>query len=318
MLLDLVQLLIGTLALLGGAYILLRGAVGLAVRFGISRVVIGATIVAFGTSLPELLVTVTAEIRGSSGVGLGNVLGSNVANVFLVLGMAALINPMSVHRRLIRWEIPVLFAATLVTVLLAANGLLSRLGGALMFAGLVAFTVVSVRLFPEAAHEAEDEVEIPADAAPGGVMTEVAFVVAGLAALALGADQIVNGATGIAERVGVSEFVIGVLVVAVGTSLPEIATSAVAAFRNEHDIAVANVVGSNIFNLLSVLGLGALIAEIPVDGALYRFEIPAVILSTAILVPLVWPRYHVGRGGGALLLAGYAAFVAVTLLRGTG
>ncbi len=316
MLLDLIRIAIGTVALLGGAYVLLRGAVGIALTFGISRVVIGATIVAFGTSAPELVVTVTAGIRGSSGVALGNVLGSNVANVFLVLGLAAVINPMLVHVRLIRWEIPVLLGATAATLIFAANGLLSRIDGAIMLAGLAAFTILSPRLFPETAAAAEAEADLPSDEPPGGLMTQAMMVIAGLVALAVGADQIVNGATSIAESVGVSEFVIGVLIVAVGTSLPEIATSVVAAIRREHEIAVANVVGSNIFNLLSVLGAGAVITQVPVPGILYRFEMPALIVSSVILVPLVWPRYRVSRLAGALLLAGYATFVVVTLVRG--
>ncbi|MEX2031856.1 MAG: calcium/sodium antiporter [Dehalococcoidia bacterium] len=317
MLLDLLRLVVGTVLLLGGAYFLVRGSVAVALRLGVSRVVVGATVVAFGTSMPELLVTVTAGLQGSTGVALGNVLGSNVANVMLVLGLAAVINPMIVHARLIRWEIPVLLAATAATVLIAVDGHLSRVDGILLLAGLAAFTILSPRLFPETAAAAEAEAEQPDGPPRGGVPAEVAMILGGLVGLAFGADLIVRGASSIAATVGVSEFVVGILVVAVGTSLPEMATSMMAAFKNEHEIAVANIVGSNVFNLLAVLGGGALIAQIEVPGSVYAFEFPALIVSSLILVPLVWPRYRVSRPMGALLLVGYATFVGITLVRGT-
>jgi cation:H+ antiporter len=316
-LLDLLRLAIGTVALLGGAYFLVRGSVAVALRLGVSRVVVGATVVAFGTSMPELLVTVTAGLKGSTGVALGNVLGSNVANVMLVLGLAAMINPMIVHARLIRWEIPVLLAATAAIILFSLDGHLTRIDGIMLLSGLAAFTILSPRLFPETAAAAEAEAEMPDGPPRGGVAAEAGMILGGLAGLAVGADLIVRGASSIAATFGVSEFVIGILVVAVGTSLPEVATSVTAALKNEHEIAVANIVGSNVFNLLAVLGGGALIAQIEVPRELFAFELPALILSSLILVPLVWPRYRVSRPMGALLLVGYASFVGITLIRGT-
>ncbi|MEX2372466.1 MAG: calcium/sodium antiporter [Dehalococcoidia bacterium] len=318
-LLDLLRLGLGVALLLAGAYVLLRGSIAIALGFGISRVVIGATIVAFGTSAPELVVTITAGLRGSSEVAFGNVLGSNVANVLLVLGLAAVINPTLVHTRLIRWEIPVLLGATAATVLFALGGGLSRIEGVAMLAALAAFVYVSPRLFPEVAEAAEaEEASHPPPARMSGrrLATDAALILGGLVALAVGADQIVAAATSMAKQFGVSEFVVGVLIVAVGTSLPEIATSILAAFKNEHEIAVANVVGSNIFNLLGVAGAAAVVTGLPAPGVLYQFEFPVLLLSAAVLVPLAWPRYRIPRREGAALLVAYAAFVAVTVLRG--
>jgi len=313
-LLDFIFLLIGTVFLLAGAYVLVQGSVGLALRLGISRVVVGATVVAFGTSAPELLVTLTAEIRGSTGVAVGNVLGSNVANVFLVLGLASVINPMIVHARLIRWEIPVLLLATAATLLFAVNGVLGRVEGIVMLLMLSAFIVISPRLFPETAAAAE--AEVGDEPAANNLLMQIGMVLLGLVGLAGGADLIVRGASSIATSIGMSEFVVGVLIVAVGTSLPEIATSVLAAIRKEHEIAVANVVGSNIFNLLAVFGASSAITTLPMQGVLYQFELPMLAFSSLILVPLVWPRYRVSRAMGVLLLLGYVAFALATVLRG--
>lgn len=318
MIFDLLLLMAGIAVLLGGAYALLLGSVTIALRFGISPVIVGATIVAFGTSAPELVVTVSAGLQGAPDVAFGNIVGSNIANVLLVLGLAAVINPLGVHMRLIRWEVPVLLAATAAVLLFALGGGISRLEGGLMAAGLLAFVAISPRLFPEILAEAEvEDVPEAQSARPGRALAvNLGYVLAGLIALAVGADWIVDSASSLAERLGASPFVIGVLIVAVGTSLPEIVTSAMAALRKQHEIAVANVVGSNIFNVLGVGGIGALIAGMPVDVGLYRFELPIMALTSVILVPLIWPRYHMGRITGATLLVAYAAFVGAILVRG--
>ncbi|MGE3961956.1 MAG: calcium/sodium antiporter [Dehalococcoidia bacterium] len=317
MLVDLAVLTVGVIVLLSGAWVLLRGATTIAVAAGISRVIIGATVVAFGTSAPELVVTIAAGARGAAGVAIGNVVGSNIANVFLVLGLTAAISPISVHQRLIRWEIPVLLVATLLTVGFAVGGRIGTVEGIVMLAGLLLFVAISPRLFPEIGEEIEADVETP-EVTPTRrhLLYAVAFVGIGLAALALGAELIVRSASSLALEVGVSDFVVGVVIVAVGTSLPELVTSAIAAFKDEHDLAVGNVVGSNIFNLLAVAGAGAVISGIPISDSLFQFELPAMVLSSVILVPLVWPRYHVGRFAGLVLIAGYVAAVVVTVVRG--
>ncbi|MDA1010509.1 MAG: calcium/sodium antiporter [Chloroflexi bacterium] len=317
MLLNLLVLLAGVAVLLGGAYVLLRGATTLAIFFGISPVVIGATVVAFGTSAPELVVTVASGLRGVSDLGLGTVVGSNIANVFLVLGLTALVSPIAVHQRLIRWEVPVLLVATLVTVAFALGGGLTRWEGVAMLSGLIAFLVLSPRLFPEVLAETEAEVgEVMPTVTRRIFLLACLFVVVGLAALMLGSELVVRSASDIAVSAGVSTFLIGVIVVAVGTSLPEVVTSMLAAFRGEHDIATGNIVGSNIFNLLGVAGPGAIISGISVDDALFQFELPVMMLSSVILLPLIWPRAHIGRYAGTALICGYAAIVVLSVMRG--
>lgn len=317
MLLDIALLLIGVAVLLVGAWVLLRGALTIAVAAGISPVIIGATVVAFGTSAPELVVTIAAGLRDASGVAIGNVVGSNIANVFLVLGLTATISPISVHQRLIRWEIPVLIVATSLTVGFAVGGRLAPVEGAVMLVLLAAFIGISPRLFPEVALEIEADVEVPAvEPQPKHVIRAIGFVLVGLAALALSAEVIVRSASDVAIRIGISEFVVGVVIVAVGTSLPELVTSGMAALKNEHDLAVGNVVGSNIFNLLAVAGAGAVVSGLPIDSDLFQFELPIMILSSLILVPLVLPRYHIGRRTGVGLLALYVLSVVITIVRG--
>lgn len=317
MLLDIALLLIGVAVLLAGAWVLLRGALTIAVAAGISPVIIGATVVAFGTSAPELVVTIAAGLRDAPGVAIGNVVGSNIANVFLVLGLTATISPISVHERLIRWEIPVLLAATALTVGFAAGGRLVPLEGAIMLVLLAAFIGISPRLFPEVALEIEADVEMPAvEPQPKHILRAVGFVLVGLTALAFSAEVIVRSASDVAIRIGISEFVVGVVIVAVGTSLPELVTSGMAALKKEHDLAVGNVVGSNIFNLLAVAGAGAVVSGIPIESDLFQFELPIMILSSLILVPLVLPRYHIGRRTGGGLLALYVLSVVVTIARG--
>jgi cation:H+ antiporter len=321
-LLAAVLVIAGLALLLIGAWLVVRAGVQLALMWGVSRIVIGATIVGFGTSAPEFVVSLIAALRDSSDIALGNVLGSNVANVALVLGASAMIAPLTVDYRLLRWEIPVLAAATIGVLVFAGNGALGHTEGAMLFLGLIAFVVLSPRLFPElaAAVEAEEEAEEEAERLSPPpprdrlvVLRQFAWLSAGIAGLTLGASVAVEGGVGLAERAGMSEIAIGSILVAVGTSLPELATSVVAAFRHEHEIALANVVGSNIFNLLGVLGLTAAITGLPVSQDLYHFELPALAASTLVLIPLAWPRYHIGRADGAALVAAYVLFVVATL-----
>jgi cation:H+ antiporter len=312
---DVVLVIGGVALLLGGAWQLVRSAVALSLMWGVSRVVVGATVVAFGTSAPEFVVTLVAAVRGQPDIALGNVIGSNVANVALALGIAASIRPLRVDLRMLRWELPVLGAATLALLLFAANGVVGHAEGACMVAGLIAFVVLSPRLFPELAAAAESDVRPAAPPArnSGLVAREVALAIAGLAALAIGANFAVAGGADLATRAGMSQLAIGVAIVAAGTSLPEFATSIVAAARGEHEIAVANVVGSNIFNLLGVIGMTALIAGLPVRHELYHFALPSLAASSFVVYALAWPRARVGRAEGALLIGAYALFIMATL-----
>lgn len=321
MFLDLLMIAGGLAVLLAGAWQVVRSAVVIALSFGLSRVVVGATVVAFGTSAPELVISLTASAGDSAGLAVGNVIGSNVANVALVLGAAAVLSPMYVTSRLLRWEIPVLLVATAAVLLAGADGELARWEGLLLvFVGLFGFILASLLLVPEpsvlAVETAEVPEELPEQAASGLALSGV-LLLAGLVGLAVGAAVAVEGAKGIAERIGMSDFAIGVTVVAVGTSLPEIATTVVAALRREHDIAISSAVGSNIFNLLGVLGFTAVFAPLAIDQSLYQFEMVALALSSLVLVPIVMlhTRSLVDRREGAALLVAYVVFLVLVLVR---
>ena len=314
MLLDVTLTVVGLAALVGGAAVFVRSASAIAATLGLSPVIVGATVVAFGTSAPEFLVATRAAVSDSGSLAVGSVLGSNVTNVAVVLGIAAVVRPLPINRDLLRWELPVLVAGTIAFALLARSGTLGHLGGAAMFLGLLAFVGFSLRVRPRSG--AGPGVTRRGEDAAARIAGELALLAVGVVALAGGAYVAVLGATGVALAAGVSELAIGATVVAVGTSLPEIAASTIAAARGHHEIAVANVIGSNIFNLLGVIGLAGAIGTLPVESGLYRFEIPALAASTAVLVLLAWPRARAGRVEGIALVAAYAAFVGVVLARG--
>ncbi len=312
---DVVQLLVGLAALVGGAWLMVRAASRLAVRFGISPAIVGATVVAFGTSAPEFLVSVLASARGSGDLAVGNVLGSNIANMGLVLGIGAVIGPMAIRPRLMRWEIPVLGVATAMVLLFGANGGIGRFEGVALFGALAVFVARSVAIGAESMATRRRRVD-PAEAgnarAPWREAVPLAIGVVGLAG---GAELLVRGATGLAEQLEISEIVAGAVIVAVGTSLPEVATTAMAAARREYEIAVGNVVGSNVFNLLGVLGLAAIVSPLGIGRELYEFEMPALVHSTAVLLTLA-RRGLARRRDGLLLLVLYTVFVLGTLARG--
>ncbi|MPZ98503.1 MAG: calcium/sodium antiporter [Dehalococcoidia bacterium] len=321
--LSLLLAVVGLVLVTAGAWLAVRSAANFAERLGWSEAFVGATIVAFGTSAPELVVSLIAATQGSEGVALGNVVGSNIANVFLVLGLAALIMPITVDRGIFRRDVPVLYVATGALVVMAVGGLIGRIEGAVLFGGLIAFLVIAYRAqeipgqqSPEEALELE---HLEDELIPGlPTWLEAVLTGVGVAILAGGAQLFVTGATDIAERAGVSEFAIGATLVATGTSLPEVATSAVAAYRGLSDMAVANVVGSNIFNLLGVIGVASLAAPIPVDQPLFQFEFPMVVFAALLLIPLTRLRtpFHLGRFEGSLLFVGYFMFTGLTLARG--
>ena len=304
--LDAVLVVAGLAALIGGAWILVHEAERLAVRLGLSPMLIGLTVVALGTSAPEMIVGASASARGAGELAVGGVLGSNVANVALVLGLGIVIRPLAVSSRLLRWELPALGIATVLVLLFGASGAIGRIEGAALLALLVVFLAVSARSAPESMQSRAAEVEVIDPAA--SMLRGVVQLLIGIAALAAGSELLVRGAEGLAERLEISQVVVGALIIAVGTSLPELATTAVAALRRHHAIAVGNVIGSNIFNLLGALGLASLVAPLPIDGRLYELELPAMALSTVLLVPLAW-RERNGRVSGAVLLVLYALFV---------
>ena len=316
-------LLAGFVLVIAGGWLAVRAAANLGTGLGWSEAFVGATVVAFGTSAPEFVVSLIAALRGSEGVALGNVVGSNITNVALVLGMAAVISPVIVDRGIFRRDLPVLIGATIGLAVVVANGGIGRIEGAVLFAALVGFVVIAHRTqqIPgeqvPAEAEAIERIEerLPPDPAYS-TPVEALLTVVGIAVLAAGAQLFVTGASDLARQAGLSEFAIGATLVATGTSLPELVTSAVAAYRGLSAIAVANVIGSNIFNALGVLGLAAFARPIAVDRDLFRFELPMLAVSSALLIPLIARRFRIGRTEGALMVAGYIAFTVLTLQRG--
>ncbi|HHP7238247.1 calcium/sodium antiporter [Longibacter sp.] len=310
MVLPILSIGAGLVLLAGGADILVRGATSIARRVGISPLVIGLTVVAMATSLPELLVSVGAALRGSPGVALGNVVGSNIANIGLILGCAALLGPIGVKAQIIRTDAPILVGCSLAVIAVGVDGTLSRVDGLILFAALVGYVVYSVyvaRREPRAAAlQAEFETGLPQQHA---LWLDLIYLVGGLAGLLLGAHLLVDGAVLIASTLGVPDVIVGLTVVAVGTSLPELATSAAAAYRGEGDIAIGNAVGSSIFNLLGILGLTVVIH--PLDTGGFR-ALDALIMTgfAAALLPLLRTGLSLSRREGAALVAAYTVYIA--------
>lgn len=303
--LDLVRLVFGLVVLVGGAELLVRGAVGLAGRLQISPLVVGLTIVAFGTSSPELFVSVQAGLNDQSELAVANVLGSNIFNVLAILGVAAVIAPLAVHRTVVRRDIPLMFGASLLTAGLLLDGQLGRLEGAVLVALLALYTGWLI-----AASRKADPGDEPAPKAMRP-LPAIGLIVLGLGGCVLGSSLMVDGAVGIATWLGVSERAIGLTIVAAGTSLPELATSVTAALRGQRDIAVGNVVGSNAFNLLGILGTSALIAPMTELSSGTRIDLLVMLASAAVLLPLC-AKLRINRWeGGAFILAytGYLAYL---------
>lgn len=308
---------VGLVAVVWGADRFVYGAAGLARNLGLSRVVIGLTIVAFGTSAPEMLVSAMAAVAGSREMGVGNAVGSNITNSTLVLGAAALAGPLSVHSRLLIREVPVLFVAMAVAWWFLWDGELSRHEGMILFAGMIALIAwIGLQAHPESdaspAVGMDLDDDIPDSLATGKA---IALFLAGLAFLLVGSRILVWGAVDIAHDLGVSELVIGLTLVALGTSLPELAASVAAARRNEPDIAVGNVVGSNIFNLLGVLALPGIIAPGTVDRSVIYRDFPIMVAFTTLLVLMTMNETnHLGRKSGIALVTAFVIYFVALFL----
>lgn len=300
----LLQLLIilGTLVLLiVGAELLVRGSVRIAVGLGMTPLVAGLTVAAFGTSSPELVVSVGAALDGRGDLAVGNIVGSNIGNIALILGISALIRPLKVERQIVRMDIPVMVVAALALVVVLWDGYVGRIEGALLVAGLIYYTYRTIRVAKKAGKTAGQTVVRPK-------IIHVGMVVGGLALLIYGGMTFVGAASAIAREIGVSEAVIGLTMVAVGTSLPEMATSIIATIRNQSDVAVGNIVGSNIFNVLGILGLAVLIAPMVVPEIGVR-DLMVLIAVSLVVLPMVRTGFVLNRIEGALLLAGYVGYV---------
>lgn len=312
-------------ALLGyGADLLVRGAVTIAKAARLSAAVIGLTIVSMGTSLPELTVSLAAALKGSSDLSLGNVVGSNIFNIGVVLGASALVFPIRVHGSAVRMEWPFMFLVSFQLLLLARDGTLDRLEGGFFVVGIVLFTAYAVFIGrtavagEEAADLAEEvarlEVSPAAASRPGAsIAVAIGLIAAGVALLVLGGEALVRGAVSLARSLGWSERVIGLTIVAAGTSAPELATSLVAARKGQSEIALGNVIGSNIFNVLGILGVTALIQPLTVSAALLATDMWWMLALSVLLFPMMRTRYVVGRAEGGVLLALYVTYVVVLL-----
>ncbi|MGE5236564.1 MAG: calcium/sodium antiporter [Acidobacteriota bacterium] len=315
---ELALFLIGIVLLIGGAEALVRGAAGLAARLGIPPLVVGLTVVAFGTSSPEMTVSVLSAVGGRADLALGNVVGSNILNVLFILGLSAVITPLVVARQLVILDVPLMVGVSLLTWAMAADGRIGRAEGALLFVGAIAYTWFLVRM---TLHERPGAV---AGAEPTGprdpLAVQIVLIVAGLGLLVLGSRWLVGGAVAFARVLGLSELAIGLTVVAAGTSLPEIASSVVAALRGQRDIAVGNVVGSNLFNLLAVLGASALVAPggVDVSAAALRFDLPVMVAVAIACLPIFFTGHRIARWEGALFLAYYAAYTGFLVLDAQG
>ncbi|XVH32194.1 calcium/sodium antiporter [Haloferacaceae archaeon DSL9] len=299
----------GVICLYGGAELLVSGASNLALGLGLRAATVGVTVIAFATTAPELFVATIGALNVSSDIGLGAVVGSNIANIGLVLGVSALIRPLTISKTVMRRHVPFMVFAAVLLVVFGANGTISRLEGGLFLLTLVGFTaylLYSVNADPAphlATAETRDAVA-PRDAG---------LVVGGLVLLLLGSRWLISGGTGLLESMGFSQLFIGLTVLALGTSLPELAASAVGAIRGETAFSIGNVVGSNIYNIVAVLGIVAVIVPISISPATLRFELPVMIAFTVLLIPLMGYGRRLSRVDGILLISGYAAFLYLLL-----
>jgi cation:H+ antiporter len=314
------QLIAGLALLIVGAEVLVRGASRLAAAVGISPLVIGLTVVAFGTSSPEMAVSVQSSLAGQADIALGNVIGSNIFNILFILGLSAVITPLIVAQQLVRLDVPIMIGVSILTLLFALDGRVVMWEGGVLFAGILAYTGFLIRQSrrESAAITAEYEQEFGGKppTTPAALALNVLFVIVGLALLVWGSRWLVNGAVAIAEALGVSELVIGLTIVAAGTSLPEVATSVIAAIRGERDIAVGNVVGSNLFNLLAVLGLTSLVAPggVPVPPNAIAFDIPFMVMVAVACLPIFFTGNTIARWEGVVFLGYYVAYTTYLIL----
>lgn len=319
MLVNLLLVIAGLVLLIWGADRFVHGAAAGARNLGVSPLMIGLTIVAFATSAPEILVSVDASLRGEPGLAFGNAIGSNIANIGLVLGTVALIQPIQLRSATLRREMPALLAVSLLTVSLFLDSYVSRIDGLVMLTGLVIVMIWLARLGMRAAPadpiKADYEAEIPQDVS---MAMAVFWFLVGLGTLLLGAHLLVDGSLNIAKAFGVSSVVIGILVVALGTSLPELAVSLVSAMKGEYGLAIGNIVGSNIFNMLAVIGVAAVIAPSPMAQSVLSLHIFVMVAFTLVLFAMTYDydgKAELSRVEGAALLAAFIAYDAYVVLQ---
>ena len=319
-LLDVGLIIAGLVLLVAGGEALVRGAGTLASRAGISPLVIGLVVVSAATSAPEFAVTVGAVLSGQPDIAVGNVVGSNIVNILLILGLSAVISPLLIKRQLVRFDMPVMVGISILLLVVSLDGQISALDGILLFASLILHTVISIILGrKEVADPASKPDTMPLNSKPVPLWLAILLLVAGIGLLVGGAQLLVTGAVSIATALGVSSLVIGLTVVAIGTSLPELATSIIAIIRGETDMAVGNVVGSNIFNIGMVLGLPAILfgQGIPVAPAAVAIDIPLMLATAVALLPLAFTGFIFKRWEGSLFVLLYTAYTMYLVLAST-
>jgi len=312
----------GLAGLVIGASLLVRGASKLALSFGISPLVVGLTIVAFGTSAPEVAVSVGAVLDGKTDLAVGNVVGSNIFNVLFILGISALITPLVVNLQLIRQEVPIMIGASLLLLAMGLDGTLSLWDGGVLFALMLAYTTFLVvqsrrQTAAEQATLSEDVAAAPAGAWDARLPVQLLLIAAGLVALVLGSDALVTASVAFAKQMGVSDLIIGLTIVAAGTSMPEVATSITAAIKGERDIAVGNVVGSSTFNILGCLGIAGLVSGdlgLVMPASLLAFDIWVMLAVALACLPVFMTGREIARWEGGVFLAYYVAYVAYLIL----
>jgi cation:H+ antiporter len=322
----LAEFVAGLAVLIAGGDLLVRGASRLAEAVGISTLVIGLTVVAFGTSAPELAVSLQSAVAGHGDLALGNVVGSNILNVLLILGLSAAITPLVVSRQLVRIDVPIMIAVSVVMWGMASDGSIGRLEGALLFAGILAYVVFAIGYSRKkeshvaAAAASESAAARARWRAPRTWLVSIALIAAGLISLIIGSNWLVEAARDFAAALGVGDVIIGLTVVAVGTSMPEIVTSVMAGVRGQRDIVVGNVVGSNLFNMMAVLGPAALVAPagIPVPATALNFDLPVMVATLVACLPVFFNGMQISRWEGIVFLAYYVAYTAYLVLAATG
>ncbi len=315
--------ILGGVGLIVGAELLVRGASRLATAVGVTPLVIGLTVVSLGTSAPEIAISIDASLRGYADMALGNVVGSNIFNVLLILGLSALIGPLVVAQRLLWWDVPLMIGCAVLLLFLGLDGSLGRLDGAVLCIGLVAYVWWAIHLSRRESQDVHNEyadANVPWQQSPGlSIVTQLALIIGGLALLVIGAEWFVQGAVRIALALGISDLVVSLTIIAAGTSLPEVVVSVLASCRGERDIAVGNVVGSSIFNILAVLGLTAVILPhgVTVPLAVLHFDMPVMIAAFVACLPIFMTGHLMSRWEGGLFVGYYAAYTMYLILDAT-
>lgn len=307
--LNLGLVVIGLAALVVGGDFLVKGAVGIAARARLSKLVIGMTVVSFGTSAPELLVSIKAALADAPEIAIGNVVGSNIANIALVLGLTVLIFPMPVGQNTIKYDWPMMALASGLFYVFALDLKLDRWEGLVLFLLLIGFVVFLIWNSRKNSKRMDASVDLDIPIVNINVWKYLGFVVIGLVGLYFGAQWLIGGATELALSWGISQRIIGITIVAFGTSVPELVTSVMAAYRREADISVGNLIGSNIFNIMTVLGITAMIKPIPISLETINWDVIWMIAITLVLLPMMLFRRRIGRVSGVLLVATYVTYI---------